>query len=108
MSENSNSLGNFNQEEDVDLSENIKYSEDSLPLGNTNPVENTESLNQLVDIENIQKESNNDSGINRIRWEDNFIIVKHRFRHQYIEYFVKQRLDPDSLGVWKKGNERVT
>ena len=102
MSENSNPLGDLNPEEDVELSENINYSNYSLPLGDTNPVENTESIDQFVDI---PKASNNDSGINKIRWEDDFIIVKHRFRHQWIEYFVKQRLDPDSLGVWKKGSE---
>ena len=105
-SENIVPIGNPNQLEEITLAENIITSEDSLPMENTTSVDNTVPLDQLVNLENIQEgDFHPDAHIEKIRWDDDFVILKHRSRHERMEYFVKQRNDPDSLGMWKKGQE---
>ena len=81
-------------------------SEKPITLEREKSAENIVPLEQSVDTEKVKaKDSNCEANVEKIRWFDDFFILKHRFRHQCIEYLVKQRNDPDALGIWKKGIE---
>ena len=82
--------------ENINSPENTVLPEKPSTLEKKKSAENIVPLEQSVDTENVKVgDSNCDANVEKIRWFNDFFILKHRFRHQCIEYLVKQRNDLD-------------